>query len=58
MADTHVLCVGDIDIDLFVALPDIPGFDQKSAAAIWARCRAECPPTPPSPSLGWAGVRG
>ncbi len=29
MADISVLCVGDIDIDLFVALPEIPGFDQK-----------------------------
>jgi|tagenome__1003787_1003787.scaffolds.fasta_scaffold20965949_2 ribokinase len=29
IAETNVLCVGDIDIDLFVALPEIPGFDQK-----------------------------
>jgi ribokinase len=29
MANINVLCVGDIDIDLFVALPEIPGFDQK-----------------------------
>jgi ribokinase len=29
MAEISVLCVGDIDIDLFVALPELPGFDQK-----------------------------
>jgi ribokinase len=29
MVKTDVLCVGDIDVDLFVSVPVIPGFDQK-----------------------------
>ncbi|EWY40835.1 hypothetical protein N825_33435 [Skermanella stibiiresistens SB22] len=31
MAVVEVLCVGDLDVDLFVAVPTIPGFDQKVA---------------------------
>jgi ribokinase len=31
MAAVEVLCVGDLDVDLFVAVPTIPGFDQKVA---------------------------
>ena len=26
-----ILCIGDLDVDLFIALPAIPGFDQKVA---------------------------
>jgi ribokinase len=30
-ADIDVLCVGDLDMDLFITVPSIPGFDQKVA---------------------------
>jgi ribokinase len=29
MAGPEVLCVGDLDLDLFVSVPALPGFDQK-----------------------------
>lgn len=31
MRDIDVLCIGDLDVDLFVSLPALPGFDQKVA---------------------------
>lgn len=29
MHDIDVLCIGDLDVDLFISLPALPGFDQK-----------------------------
>lgn len=29
MHDIDVLCIGDLDVDLFISLPSLPGFDQK-----------------------------
>lgn len=31
MSAIDVLCIGDLDVDLFVSVPEIPGFDQKVA---------------------------
>ncbi|PVB59522.1 carbohydrate kinase family protein [Labrenzia sp. 011] len=31
MAEIDVLCIGDLDVDMFVSIPAIPGFDQKIA---------------------------
>lgn len=29
MSDIDVLCIGDLDVDMFISVPSIPGFDQK-----------------------------
>ncbi len=31
MSDIDVLCIGDLDVDMFISVPSIPGFDQKVA---------------------------
>lgn len=31
MRDIDVLCIGDLDVDMFISVPSIPGFDQKMA---------------------------
>ncbi|BDA86565.1 sugar kinase [Aureimonas sp. SA4125] len=31
MTDIDVLCIGDLDVDMFVSVSEIPGFDQKVA---------------------------
>lgn len=31
MSEIDVLCIGDLDVDMFVSVPAIPGFDQKIA---------------------------
>ena len=31
MADIDVLCIGDLDVDMFISVPAVPGFDQKMA---------------------------
>ncbi|MBL8579851.1 MAG: carbohydrate kinase family protein [Mesorhizobium sp.] len=29
MSEIDVLCIGDLDVDMFISVPSIPGFDQK-----------------------------
>lgn len=31
MANIDVLCIGDLDVDMFISVPAVPGFDQKIA---------------------------